>query len=355
MSTEKQVVVVLGWASLGVLAYLAWVVIGPFAAPLGWAAVFAIVAHPVYRRLEPVWGRGGAALAGTAVVALAVVVPAVAVTTVIAAEAIDASASLQRALADGRLSNLAQSWTAMVERLIGDGVDVSQAVADVVKRGAETLVSWSGVALRDAFVFGVNIAIALFATFFVLRDSAAIMTVVRRILPMPPSLREAMIIRVHDLVSVGVSASVVVAATQGVLGGAAFWLLDLPSPAFWGVVMGLLCLLPFGAWLVWLPAAAALAFDGHTGRAIALAAMGVGVVSGVDNVLRPALVSGRTHMHGLVILVGLLGGAAAWGALGLVIGPVVVAATLALLNAYVEAAAEPAPGAPLPGRGEMRT
>ena len=219
----------------------------------------------------------------------------------------------------------------------------------------ETLVFWSGLALRDALVFGANIVIALFATFFVLRDSAAIMTVVRRILPMPPALRETMIARVRDLVSVGVSASVVVAATQGALGGAAFWLLDLPSPAFWAVVMGLLCLLPFGAWLVWLPAAAALAFDGHTGRAIALAAIGLGVVSGVDNVLRPALVSGRTHMHGLVILVGLLGGAAAWGALGLVIGPVVVAAALALLNAYVDAAAEPLSALAPPARRETRS
>lgn len=342
MSTEKQVVTVLGWASLVALGYLAYVVIGPFVAPLGWAAVFAIVVHPLYLRLQSSCGRGGAALAGTLVIALAVVLPAILVTTVIAAEAIDASASLQRALADGRVSGVARWWTALVDRLVGNGgVDVSQAAADLVKRAAESLVSWSGRAVRDAVVFGANIAIALFATFFLLRDSAVIMTAVRRLLPMPPALGESMIERVRELVSVGVAASAVVAAAQGTLGGVAFWLLGLPSPAFWGVVMALLCLLPFGAWLVWLPAAVALAVDGHTGRAMALTALGFGIVSGIDNVLRPALVSGRAHMHGLVILVGLLGGAAAWGALGIVVGPVVVATALALLTAYLDAAAAP--------------
>lgn len=342
MSREQQVVTVLGWAILGLLVFLAYRVVGPFLAPLGWAAVFAIVVHPVYLRLEARWGRTLAALGGTVVMAVVVVVPAVLVTAVIADEALDASASVQRALADGRVSSIAESWAATVQRLVGGGsIDLSQAAADVVRRAAEVLVSRSGLALRDALLFGVNVAIALFATYFLLRDSRAIMATVRRLLPMPPEVRESAIARVHDLVSVGVSAAVIVATVQGLLGGVAFWLLALPAPAFWGVIMGVLCLLPMGAWVVWLPASLALAVNGDVGRGIALAAVGVVIVSGADNVLRPALVSGRAHIHGLVILVGLLGGTAAFGALGLVIGPVVLATTLALLNAYVDGAVAP--------------
>lgn len=342
MSRDQQVLTVLGWAILGLLGYLAYRVVGPFLAPLGWAAVFAIVAHPVYVRLERRWGRRLAALAGTLGMAVVVVVPAMLVTAVIADEAIDAAASVQRALADGRVSTIAQSWAATVQRLVGgSSIDLSQAAADVVRRTAELLVSRSGLALRDALLFGINVAIALFATYFLLRDSDAIMTIVRRLLPMPPSVKESAIARVHDLVSVGVSAAVIVATVQGLLGGVAFWILGLPAPAFWGVIMGVLCLFPMGAWVVWLPASVALAVNGDVGRGIALAVVGFVIVSGADNVLRPALVSGRAHINGLVILVGLLGGTAAFGALGLVIGPVVLATTLALLNAYVDGAAAP--------------
>ena len=339
MPGEEQIVRLLGWGCLAVIAYLTFQVVGPFLAPLGWAAVFAILVHPVYRRLEPRWGSGAAALAGTIVVAVAVVAPAVAVTGVIATEAIDASSQLQRALADGRVSALARSAAVWVERMAGDGyVDISAAAADMVRQGAEVFVARSGLALRDAVLFGVNVGIALFATFFVLRDSRAILATVRRLLPMPESMREALIARVSELVAVGVAAAAIVAAVQGTLGGLTFWALGLPAPAFWGVVMGLLCLFPFGAWVVWLPAAIALAVNGEVGRGLVLAVIGVAVVSGIDNVLRPALVSTRAHMHGLVILVGLLGGAAAFGALGLVIGPVVLASALALLNAYLDAA-----------------
>jgi predicted PurR-regulated permease PerM len=327
--------------TLGVLAYLAYQVVAPFLSSLAWGVVFAIMAHPIFRRLERRVGSSGAAFGGTAIVAVAVIIPAVLVTAVIAGEAIEASAGIQRRLTDGRLAGLAHTWTAIAQRAVGDGVDVTQSAADLVKRAAEMLVAWSSQALRDAVVFGINIGVALFLTFFLLRDSATIMAMVQRLLPMPPALREAVIVRVRDLVTVGVAAAAVVAAAQGVLGGITFWIVGLPSPAFWGVVMGLLCLLPFGAWLVWLPAAVTLALDGESGRAMAVAAAGFGVVSGVDNVLRPALVSGRAHMHGLVILVGLLGGAAAWGPLGLVAGPVVLGTALALLNAYVQAATEP--------------
>src|SRR5204863_8811535 len=110
---------------------------------------------------------------------------------------------------------------------------------------------------------------------------------------------------------------------------------------FWGVVMSICCLLPFGAWIVWLPAAIVLAAGGAVGRAIILVALGLGVVSGADNVLRPWLLSGRVHLNGLVILLGLLGGIGVFGMLGIVLGPVVVATALGLLEGYVNAKSSP--------------
>jgi predicted PurR-regulated permease PerM len=136
------------------------------------------------------------------------------------------------------------------------------------------------------------------------------------------------------MVNASVSSSLVVAAVQGALGGVTFWLLGVGAPLFWGVLMGVCCLLPFGAWVVWAPAAIWLVVSGHLVRGIVLAGLGAGVVSSVDNVLRPVLLSSRSEMNGLLMFVSLLGGVVAFGTLGLVAGPVLMAAAIALLDAF---------------------
>ena len=89
--------------------------------------------------------------------------------------------------------------------------------------------------------------------------------------------------------------------------GLAFWALGFSAPVFWGVVMGLFCLLPLGAWIVWGPAALWLILGGDLVRGLVLAAIGIGLVSAVDNFLRPILLSGRSQMNGLLLFVSLLG------------------------------------------------
>jgi len=180
-----------------------------------------------------------------------------------------------------------------------------------------------------------DLVVALFATFFLLRDSDAIMRVVRQLLPLDDDGREQLIARTRDLIVAGVVSSVVVAVLQGVLGGVAFALVGIRAPVFWGVAMGFACLLPLGAWIVWLPAAITLAVSGELVRAAVLATLGFIVVSGVDNVARPMLLSGRAHINGLVIFISLLGGIAVFGLLGLVLGPVLVATALGLLDAHL--------------------
>jgi predicted PurR-regulated permease PerM len=134
-----------------------------------------------------------------------------------------------------------------------------------------------------------------------------------------------------------VTASGIIAALQGLLGGIVFALVGIDAPVFWGVVMAFFCLIPLGAWVVYLPAAVLLALEGSIGRAAIVAGLGVGIVSAVDNVLRPLLMSGGTSMNGLLILIALLGGVQVFGVLGLVLGPILVATALALLDAYTDA------------------
>jgi predicted PurR-regulated permease PerM len=125
-----------------------------------------------------------------------------------------------------------------------------------------------------------------------------------------------------------------VAITQGTVGGIAFAVLGIGAPIFWAWTMVFFALLPLGAGVIWLPVGVWLLLTGQVGRGIALIAIGFGIIGLIDNFLRPALLSGRTEMNGLMVFISLLGGIAAFGLLGIVLGPVIMAVTMGFINAY---------------------
>jgi predicted PurR-regulated permease PerM len=135
------------------------------------------------------------------------------------------------------------------------------------------------------------------------------------------------------VIAASVYGVLVIAVIQGILGGLAFWALGLPSPLLWGVVMIFLSMIPMaGSFVVWVPAAGYLGLSGHWGKALILAVWGTFVIGTVDNFLRPKLVGERTKLHELFIFFSVLGGLQVFGVIGLVLGPVIVAVTIALLD-----------------------
>ncbi len=329
------------WIAVGGLAYLMFLIVRPLLVPLTWAAVFAIVFYPVHERLECRWGAARAAAFSTAGATVMVIVPLLLVATVFFREAVDAAGDLQRAFGEGRLAWLGYAWERLLERVPeSQRQDLAHLVVELPRRGAMFVAAQSAPVVRNVAVFVFDLVVALFAMFFLLRDSAAIMIVVRRLVRMDPRVREQLIARTRQLVSASITSAGIVAGVQGVFGGLAFAAVGIDAPVFWGVVMAFFCLLPLGAWVVWGPAALLLAVGGDLWRAAVLALVGFAIVSAVDNVLRPMLLSGQTRSNGLLILVSLLGGVAAFGAVGLVLGPIVTSFAVALVQAYAAEDAE---------------
>ena len=326
----------LSWGGLALLVYLVYSVVSPFLVPLGWASVFAILFYPWYARIARRSGPGRAAAATTVLVAVVLIGPMVVLVTSFAQEALQAFGNFESLLAGGRSARLDALWRNIEARLPASvQADVQAFTTDTLRVVGAFIVTQSGQIARNIVGFIIDLVIALFATFFLLRDADAIMRGVRRLLPMDHTAREELISRTRELISVGVVSSLVVASVQGFLSGVVFAVLGLNSPVFWGVMTAFCCLLPFGAWVIWVPAAIILAINGDYTRALILAGVGFGLVSGSDNILRPMMLSGRANMNGLVIFVSLLGGMGAFGLLGLVLGPIVVVTSLALINTYV--------------------
>jgi predicted PurR-regulated permease PerM len=177
-----------------------------------------------------------------------------------------------------------------------------------------------------------SFAFTAFATFLLLRHGETLVASIRDWLPFERTRSEALLLRIRDVVHASMYGIVAIAAIQGALCGGMFWLLGIPGAALWGLLTMFASLVPVvGTAAVWVPGTVYLVASGSWEKAIVLAVWGAAVVSSVDNVLRPKLVAGRVQLSGLAMFVAMLGGLQAFGALGIIAGPVVFATAAAIL------------------------
>jgi predicted PurR-regulated permease PerM len=322
------------YAVLAVVTYLLYIIARPFIVPLCTAAVFVIFFYPVHEWLERRVSSGTAALLSTLIVTASLIVPLVFVSMSFVREATSAVAAMQRALTPERFQLLGNWWYWLEYHLPID-VDLAGLTADGGKAMAAFAANLARGFLVDVGMFLFHVIIVIFAMFFFFRDARQVMAIVRRVLPFEDRPREHVISQAHELIRASVVTTFAVGIAQGTAGGLIFWLLGFSAPVFWGVVMAFFSILPLiGAWAVWLPAAIWLLSTGQIAQGLVLLGFGLGIVSSIDNVLRPMLLAGRAQLNGLLVFVSLLGGIAAFGPIGLVLGPVIVATMSSLLSAY---------------------
>jgi predicted PurR-regulated permease PerM len=129
--------------------------------------------------------------------------------------------------------------------------------------------------------------------------------------------------------------TVIIGIIQGVLGGLLFWAVGVPSPITWGVVMIILSIIPVvGSGIIWAPVGIYMLLTGDIWQGVVILGFGFGVISTIDNILRPKLVGQDSQMHPLFVLLATLGGIIVFGIIGFIIGPIIVALFLALLRIY---------------------
>jgi predicted PurR-regulated permease PerM len=171
--------------------------------------------------------------------------------------------------------------------------------------------------------------------FYLLRDRSAVLESLRAVSPLSKEDMNQLLGEIHETVRTTVYGTFAVAAVQGVLGGLMFWWLGLAEPLLWGVVMGLLGVVPvLGAFVIWIPAAIFLALEGSGWKAMLLVIWGTIVVGGIDNLLYPMIVGQRLKLHSILALVSILGGLIVLGPSGLILGPVTFTVTRVLLEIW---------------------
>ena len=328
---------------VGLLAYLVYLIFLPFLIPLTWAVIFTVMFYPIHRRVGRRVARPTqAALVSTLLLALLIVTPGLVVLGAVASQAVDVAQWVQAEWGQGRMP-FQQVWDRLpVERLLNwlvahkiSPADLTAFVSEKLQQLAGFMAGQVGRLVRNVAVLVFDLFVTLFATFYLFRDGGTLLDLLRRVLPLEERTRETLISTTYNVLYASVFSGLVVAGVQGLLGGVLFWILGLGAPVLWGMVMAFLSFLPVvGPWMVWAPAGAYLLVQGSYGKAAVLFIGGLLAVSMADNVLRPILLSGRTQMNGLLVFISILGGVAAFGLLGVVLGPILVALADAVVVAY---------------------
>lgn len=296
------------------------------------AAIAAGLAHPLYRRLLP-WAGGRRPLASVATMLIGFVVvgaPFAAVIVVVTNEAIRVAQNIrpwieQFAAEPTALAPLiqrlpyAEHLLPYREQLLGRAGEFAQAAGSTIVGGLSTT-TLSTVGLV------VNFFIFLYTLFFLLIDGPAMIARIKQFVPLRPSDRDLLFEKFVSVTRATIKGTIVIGVVQGVLGGLAFWVLGIAGAAFWGAVMVVLSILPVvGGALVWVPTAVYLVLTGQFVKAAILSAFCGIIVGSIDNILRPRLVGRDTQLHELMILFSTLGGLFTFGAVGLVVGPIIAA------------------------------
>jgi predicted PurR-regulated permease PerM len=305
------------------------------------AAILAALCSPLQRRLaRALRGRETAAAALTVLaLVVGIVGPLVTFLTVVAAQAVDVSQAVGPWLAE-HLEPSRGGAGLLAQIPLPDALEPyrSQLLAkagELAGGVGSFLVALLATATRGTVQFVFLLFVALYATFFFLRDGAAVLERILYYMPLSADEEERMVLRFVSVSRATIKGTLVIGVAQGALAGGAFALAGIDGAAFWGTVMALLSIVPgVGTALVWIPAVVWLFAVGKVATAVLLALWCAVVVGAADNVLRPMLVGKDTQMPDLLILLSTLGGLVLYGALGIVIGPLVAALFVTVWDIY---------------------
>lgn len=316
-----------------------------FILPLLMAAVMAGLASPVYRRLVKLF-RNHKAVASAVTVFLSlclIAVPIFLLIGIVANEAIGITEVTADWLKEHIQEQKIQDIPAL-QKLLPYQDQIVEKAGQFASKAASFVAQALAGGATGAARFFLMMFITLYAMFFFLKDSRAILDWIFAYTPLSVSEKERLVATFNSVARATLKGTFVIGIVQGGLAGAAFAVAGIEGAMFWGVIMTVLSIIPgIGTALVWVPAVIYLAMIGRVGAAVGLAVWCAIVVGTADNILRPILVGKDTKMPDLLILVTTLGGLILFGAAGIVIGPIIGALFITVWDLWSAAIEEAKP------------
>ena len=307
----------------------------PYYSAIFWAVIFSVLFRPLnlwFLKKMPK-APNTAALITLVIALLVVIIPLITITTSLIKEI----SLLYQRVQSGQL-NLGLYFEQIIQSLppffkdILDRYEIHslfglrEKLTEAAAQASKFLANQALTIGQDTFQFLITFGIMLYLLFFLLRDGSYLMQKIKSMIPLEYEQKQHLLSKFATVVKATVKGNILVAATQGVLGGFIFSVLGIQGSLLWGTIMGFLSLLPaIGAALIWFPVSIYFLVTGETWHGVILILYGVLIIGLTDNVLRPLLVGKDTKLPDYVILISTIGGLTVFGPNGFVIGPLLAA------------------------------
>lgn len=326
-----------------------------FLTPVVLAAVFAGLAWPIYERVVRFFHgrRNLASLATLLMLILGVLIPVYVTFTLVAYEAVelydaaqphleaaivegdrairDISARIGVPVADGSGSPLFE-WLGTLPFQQEDITPSIRGIAGTTGNLAASVINWTS---RGTFSLLINLFVVIFTMYYFFRDGDRIVARIKYLSPLDPVYEDVLAERLISVSRATLRGSLILGVIQGAIGSLTLWIAGAQAPLLWGVVMVVLSVVPLlGTWIVMYPIALVQLLLGHPFSALFIVLMTAVVISSIDNVLRPPLIGRGARIHDLVIFFSTLGGIAIYGVMGFIVGPIIAALFLAMVDIY---------------------
>jgi|TARA_Y100000310_G_scaffold344515_1_gene457682 predicted PurR-regulated permease PerM len=326
-----------------VVLYLSFLVIKPFITPLLIAIILAFILHPVYK-----WSRKyiknktlAALLISILLIAL-ISIP----TFLMVDQAVDEAQVFYQVFRQKFISgeiipvecapdstNTGCKVAALTKTLISDA-QFQFYINEALKNTTKFVINYA----QDFFLsipkLALSLFIVVFATFYLIRDGDDLVKKIKKLIPLTKKHQTEVAKQFKQVTSAVLYGYILTAILQGILGGFVFWIVGIPSPILWGVIMTVFALFPFGGTALIIVPALLLRFAAGDMQATIILIIAAFVIGNIDNFVRPKLIGDKSDIHPVIVLVGVLGGIFLFGVMGFLIGPLIFALLLTFLNIY---------------------
>jgi len=313
--------------ALLVIAYVSFILLKPYISSILTAIILAYISHPFYNKLNRyLKNRSICAFITCILIVVLLIVPMFFVAKTLVRES---TLVYNNYIREDKLPNIPPE------------IAGSEFLNELVQENTKDAIQFISVSLKKAIQ---NIPkriiesfITLIAVFYFLKDWEAIILKLEELVPLEQHHKKKLIQDFKSTTNAVVFGFVITAALQGLFGALGFLIFQLSSPLVWGLIMMILALIPFlGPALVWFPIGVIQLISGNLFSGIGLLLYGAIIISSIDNIVRPKIISYKSNIHPLLILLGVVGGLKLFGFIGIVIGPVVLVFLMTILKLYAE-------------------
>lgn len=310
----------------------------PFLYPIFWAAIIAVMFHPLYESVaKKVKNRSLASFILLLVVLLMLIIPLAVVITLLISQSYD----LYTTISSRDLGSDIQSifrWLAdtplqpFVERA---QTEWPQHISSIGKQASLLTFNSLKSVTQNSFHFLFMFFLMLYTLFYFFKDGGRMLHRLMHLSPLGDKYEQMLYQRFTSVTRATLKGTLIIGGIQGFIGGILFWVVGIEGALIWAVIMTLMSIIPaLGSFIVWLPAALIMLAIGNIWQGITILVIGTFVISLIDNLLRPPLVGKDIEMHPILVLFSTLGGLFTFGISGFIIGPIIAALYLAVMSMY---------------------